>query len=174
MNDLAAPCQRPTLPSSGTAPRVRLHLDLRVSDLDRSIAFYAALFAAPPDKVRPGWARFLPDQPAVGLTLSQRLVSAPPRSRAAGATDDAALGLTHLGLQYPGSSELAEARRRVLASGLARQDEGEVVCCHSRQDKSWVVDPDGHPWELYVVLDEEPGDEPSAGLATPADRACCC
>jgi hypothetical protein len=31
-----------------------------------------------------------------------------------------------------------------------------VACCYAVQDKVWVNDPDGEPWEVYAVLDDVP------------------
>jgi hypothetical protein len=36
------------------------------------------------------------------------------------------------------------------------------------QDKVWVTDPDGAPWEVYTILDDQP-----AELPTVAAAACC-
>jgi hypothetical protein len=32
-------------------------------------------------------------------------------------------------------------------------------CCYARQDKIWVHDPDGHPWEVYVLLHDAEADD---------------
>ena len=37
---------------------MRPHLALNVSDIDRSIPFYSALFGIEPSKTRPGYAKF--------------------------------------------------------------------------------------------------------------------
>ena len=37
---------------------LRPHLALTVSDVERSIPFYAALFGTDPEKVKPGYAKF--------------------------------------------------------------------------------------------------------------------
>jgi hypothetical protein len=28
----------------------------------------------------------------------------------------------------------------------------DTECCYARQDKIWVTDPDGTPWEVFTVL----------------------
>ena len=42
-----------------------------------------------------------------------------------------------------------------------------MTCCYAVQDKVWVDDPDGAPWEIYTVLadDDTPPDELPAGDA---------
>jgi predicted enzyme related to lactoylglutathione lyase len=43
----------------------RVQLALRVSDLEESVKFYAKLFNAEPNKVRPGYANFAIGEPAL-------------------------------------------------------------------------------------------------------------
>jgi hypothetical protein len=44
--------------------------------------------------------------------------------------------------------------------------EEQTSCCYAVQDKVWVNDPDGAPWEVYTVL----ADAPDARAC--ADGAC--
>jgi hypothetical protein len=43
-------------------------------------------------------------------------------------------------------------------------DEMDTTCCYARQDKIWVRDPDGTPWEVFATLEdtEECCSEPEA------------
>lgn len=43
---------------------------MAVDDLDRAIAFYAALFGAPPALRRPGCVKWVLDDPPVNFTVS--------------------------------------------------------------------------------------------------------
>ena len=48
----------------------------------------------------------------------------------------------------------------------------DTTCCYARQDKIWVRDPDGTPWEIFVThadVEQEAG-TPGSGSAT---AACC-
>ena len=45
------------------------HLALTVSDVDRAVPFYRALLDAEPAKVKPGYAKFEPDDPGIVLVL---------------------------------------------------------------------------------------------------------
>ena len=47
------------------------HLALTVSDVERSVPFYRALLDAEPAKVKPGYAKFEPPDPAIVLALIQ-------------------------------------------------------------------------------------------------------
>jgi hypothetical protein len=46
--------------------------------------------------------------------------------------------------------------------------EEETTCCYAVQDKVWVSDPDGAPWEVYTVLADAPVDSGISG-----EGGCC-
>jgi hypothetical protein len=48
----------------------RLHVPVAVQDLDRSIRFYAALFAAEPTVVKSDYAKWMLDDPRVNFAIS--------------------------------------------------------------------------------------------------------
>ena len=116
----------------------RVQLALNVDDLDAAIDFYSKLFATPPAKVRAGYANFAVVEPPLKLVLIA--------GDAAGAT------LNHLGVEVATAGEVVEARERLAGEGLATAAEEGVSCCYATQDKVWVDDPDGAPWEVYTVL----------------------
>ena len=41
-----------------------------------------------------------------------------------------------------------------MAAGLAAFDEMDTTCCYARQDKIWVRDPDGTPWEVFATHED--------------------
>ena len=43
------------------------------------------------------------------------------------------------------------AKERLVSAGLATFDEMDTTCCYARQDKIWVHDPDGTPWEVFAT-----------------------
>ena len=49
---------------------LRPHLALTVSDVERSVPFYEALFGVAPEKLRPGYAKFSVAEPALNFTLN--------------------------------------------------------------------------------------------------------
>ena len=122
----------------------RVQLALNVDDLDEAIAFYSRLFATPPAKVRPGYANFAVEDPALKLVLLE--------NEGQGAT------LNHLGVEVTTTAEVEGARLRLAGEGLETTERNEVTCCYAVQDKVWVQAPDGQPWEIYTVLGntEEP------------------
>lgn len=117
----------------------RVQLALRVGDLDSAVDFYSRLFGAEPAKRRPGYANFAIAEPPLKLVL---LEGAP----------GAATALDHLGVEVASADEVGEASARLAAVGLETRVEDKTECCYALQDKVWVNDPGGAPWEVYTVL----------------------
>jgi catechol 2,3-dioxygenase-like lactoylglutathione lyase family enzyme len=140
-------------PPMSTEPRVQLALN--VSDIDSAVDFYSRMFDAQPHKRRPGYANFALESPALKLVLIE--------NHAAPGT------LNHLGVEVPGVQDVVDARGRLAVTGLDARDEDDVVCCHARQDKVWVSDPDGAAWEFYTITD----DHPVTADLTLAEQGCC-
>src|SRR4051812_33536205 len=116
----------------------RIQLALNVSDVDSAVEFYSRLFGVPPAKRRPGYANFSIDEPALKLVLIEN--------------PEAAATLNHLGVEVGSSGDVAAAQGRLSGEGLETTTEEGVSCCYALQDKVWVSDPDGAPWEIYTVL----------------------
>ena len=140
---------------------LRPHLALTVTDVERSIPFYRALFGAEPVKCRPGYAKFSVTQPALNFTLTQG------RRSALGA-------FNHGGIQVATTEDVLAAKERLLSAGLAAFDEMDTTCCYARQDKIWVRDPDGTPWEVFVTQgDTEEHVAGGCGCGDTAATRCC-
>src|SRR5438270_7007955 len=138
----------------------RVQLALNVSDLDAAVDFYSKLFATQPAKQRPGYANFAVADPPLKLILIEG--------------DGAPASLNHLGVEVTSTNEVSAAQARLSGEGLATATEDNVTCCYAVQDKVWVDDPDGAPWEIYTVLAdaEMPGGELRA--AEPTNESACC
>ncbi|MDQ3973380.1 MAG: VOC family protein [Actinomycetota bacterium] len=137
----------------------RVQLALNVSDLDAAVDFYSKLFATPPAKRRPGYANFAIAEPALKLVLIE--------GRGAPGS------LNHLGVEVESNGQVGDAQRRLAGEGLATATEDNVTCCYAVQDKVWVDDPDGAPWEIYTVLAD--AEIPAGRLRTVAsEEALCC
>jgi len=134
---------------------MRPHLALTVTDVDRSLPFYRALLDAEPAKVRPGYAKFEPDDPDIVLTLIEG-----KRGPDLGA-------FNHGGIKVGSTDAVLATRLRLQQSGRPTFDEMDTECCYARQDKIWVRDPDGTPWEIFTVLEDVEHEAPR-----PA-KACC-
>jgi len=150
----------------------RLQLALNVNDIDAAVEFYSTLFDTRPAKLRPGYANFAIEDPALKLILFEN-----PEQTGT---------LNHLGVERMSMAEVEAEAERLEQAGLTLDVEGDVVCCYARQDKHWVTGPDGQKWENYVVLaDAHPeleghtaftGDEAAQALrddTVPADGGCC-
>jgi len=137
----------------------RVQLALNVSDIDAAVEFYSKLFGAEAAKRRPGYANFAIAEPPLKLVLIE---SASVRG------DGVAGALNHLGVEVETPDEIQAAARRLAGEGLAPEVEEATTCCYAVQDKTWVTDPDGAPWEVYTVLADAPA---SSGLA--GDSTCC-
>ncbi len=145
----------------------RVQLALNVSDLEASVAFYSAMFGVEPHKRRPGYANFAIAEPPLKLVLIETSES----TRGTGAAG----ALNHLGVEVPSTGAVTAARARFVEAGLAAFDENDTTCCYALQDKVWVHDPAGAPWEVYTVKDENPAAArpATASLEILGDGACC-
>ena len=132
----------------------RVQLAINVSDLSAAVEFYSKLFGTEPAKVRPGYANFAVEDPPIKLVLIE--------GEGAGGT------LNHLGVEVASTQEVADTTKELAAHGLDTTSEENVSCCYAVQDKVWVRDPDGAPWEVYAVL----GDAPTMSKEM-AGQACC-
>jgi predicted enzyme related to lactoylglutathione lyase len=135
---------------------LRPHLALTVTDVERSIPFYEALFGTEPEKRRPGYAKFSVAEPALNFTLTQG------RRSELGA-------FNHAGIQVQTTEDVLAAKERLVSAGLAAFDEMDTTCCYARQDKIWVRDPDGTPWEVFAT--HEDTEESGAGGLAVAEAA---
>jgi len=149
----------------------RVQLALNVSDLEASIAFYSTLFGVEPHKRRPGYANFAITEPALKLVL----IEVPADDRGTGVTG----ALNHLGIEVEAVEQVEAQAGRLREAGLAAFDEKDTTCCYALQDKVWVHDPAGAPWEIYTVKDDDPANpQPATAsltlLAEESEGSACC
>jgi catechol 2,3-dioxygenase-like lactoylglutathione lyase family enzyme len=141
----------------------RLHVHVGVEDLDRSIAFYSALFAAEPTVVKSDYAKWMLEDPRVNFAISSG--------------DHAARGIEHLGIQAESEDELAEVYGRLTAADRPVLEEGATTCCYAKSEKSWIADPDGIVWEAFFTNGAATvyGDSPALNALSEkaAETACC-
>jgi catechol 2,3-dioxygenase-like lactoylglutathione lyase family enzyme len=134
----------------------RIQLAINVSDLEAAVDFYSKLFATTPAKRKPGYANFAIEEPPLKLVLIENA--------------DSPGTLNHLGVEVFSTDEVGAAQRRLAGEGLATADESGV-CCYAQQEKVWVNDPDGAPWEVYTVLADS--DVAGHGRRDGGDEAAC-
>jgi catechol 2,3-dioxygenase-like lactoylglutathione lyase family enzyme len=148
---------------------LKAHFALNVVNVERSIEFYRKMLGIEPSKVRRGYAKFDVQNPPLNLTLNEGVA----KERGA---------LSHLGIQVASTSDVLATRRRWSAVGLITRDEMQTNCCYATQDKTWVRDPDGNEWEVFVVLQDnlpetdpcDCGEKAQIGATTNSEPASCC
>lgn len=138
----------------------RFHVHLHVDDLQKNIAFYSAMFDAPPARVEGDYAKWMLEDPRLNFAISTRGRKA---------------GVDHLGLQVDGEQELAALKGNARNADLTLFDEGRTSCCYARSDKYWVTDPQGVAWEQFHTLGDIPvfdGAEAASCAASPGRSGC--
>jgi catechol 2,3-dioxygenase-like lactoylglutathione lyase family enzyme len=134
------------------------HISLNVGDVSHSIEFYRKMFGIEPSKVRTGYAKFDVQNPPLNLAMNEI---------PSGAEGEVSR-LSHLGIQVASTADVLAMRQRWQAAGLATRDEMQTSCCYAVQDKTWVRDPDGNEWEVFVVLEDNLPETTEVGAS-----ACC-
>ena len=137
MMDLSAIGHYP--PSKEGFVMKRMHVHVSVEDLQHSIGFYSALFAAEPAVVKPDYAKWMLEDPRVNFAISTR--GRQP-------------GLDHLGIQVESNDELHEVYARLHKAGGEVIEQGETACCYAKSEKSWIDDPAGIAWETFHTIGE--------------------
>ena len=133
-----------TITNAGNGPAVtalKAHLSLNVRNVQRSVEFYRKMLGIEPSKVRAGYAKFDVQNPPLNLALNESPVS----GRGA---------LSHLGIQMASTEDVLATKQKWNDAGLSTRDEMQTNCCYAIQDKTWVRDPDGNEWEVFVVLED--------------------
>jgi catechol 2,3-dioxygenase-like lactoylglutathione lyase family enzyme len=119
----------------------RLHVHVAVHDLQQSIRFYSALFAAEPAVKKDDYAKWMLDDPRVNFAISTRSSKA---------------GLDHLGIQAENADELEDLGSRLAQADVAVTAQKGASCCYAKSDKYWTLDPQGIAWESFHTLDSVP------------------
>jgi catechol-2,3-dioxygenase len=134
---------------------LKAHIAINVSDVNQSTEFYRKMLGLDPCKVRTGYAKFDVQNPLLNLTLNER------QGVTAGA-------LSHLGIQVNSTEDVMAVRQNWIDAGLITRDEMQTNCCYAIQDKTWVQDPDGNQWEVFVVLEDNLQASPICCTTDPA------
>jgi len=119
------------------------HVSIDTSNLDRSRAFYSALFGTDPVLVRADYVRFWPAELGLVLALNAGKVRAPGTG-----------SLQHLGILFRDQETLTAARERLRRAGFETPGEAHTECCYAELDQYWATDPSGVRWELFLAHQE--------------------
>jgi len=118
-------------------PMNTFHVALYVKDLDAAIERYRKLLGQEPAKVRHDYAKFEIADPPVIISLN---------------TGGEAGTVSHLGIRYPSTGDVASEMVRVKGGQVELLEQKGTTCCYAKADKFWVRDADGMPWEMYTLL----------------------
>lgn len=147
-----------------TASFPRMHVSLYVSNLTATLNFYTTFFAQPATKVKPGYAKFVLEQPSLIISF----VENPERVQS---------HFGHLGFQVETVQELNQRLTVAREAGLVNREEIGTSCCYAKQDKFWVNDPDGVEWEVYYFHEDAEFNDPryqaEYDQATNSTTQCC-
>ncbi len=142
----------------------RLHVHLKVSDIEQSVNFYSALFGRAPDKREADYAKWMLEDPRANIAISAR---------------GGAAGVDHVGIETDARPDLEAIAGRLKHAEIGLQEEADATCCYARSNKYWTASPDGTKWELYHTFadsrsfgaDPAPLTVPNAIAGT--KNACC-
>jgi catechol 2,3-dioxygenase-like lactoylglutathione lyase family enzyme len=137
------------------AQAIKAHISLNVRNIEQSVEFYKKMLGIEPSKVRTGYAKFDVQNPPLNLALNE--ISFNERG-----------ALSHLGIQVASTADVLAVREQWIRAGLNTRDEMQTACCYAVQDKTWVTDPDGNEWEIFVVLED------NLPEASGAEVSACC
>lgn len=122
-------------------PETRIgHVHLKVSDLDRALAFYSGVLGFEVTQRYGPQAAFLSAggyHHHIGLNTWE--------SRGAGPAPRGHPGLYHTAILYPDRASLGDALRRLRAAGIALDGAAD----HGVSEAIYLSDPDGNGVELY-------------------------
>jgi catechol 2,3-dioxygenase-like lactoylglutathione lyase family enzyme len=137
----------------------RFHVHVAVNNIEESVRFYSRVFGAPPNVVKPDYAKWMIDDPRLNFAISAR--GAPP-------------GVNHLGIQVDSDDELTALRDRLAAADERLVEEIGANCCYAKSDKYWIRDPQGMAWETFHSLGTIPlfGADTTSNAQT-GSTACC-
>jgi catechol 2,3-dioxygenase-like lactoylglutathione lyase family enzyme len=119
----------------------RMHVSLFSSDLQKTTDFYTTFFGQQPEKVMPGYAKYILNDPSLIISFAESPEKVQQR-------------FGHLGFQVATLDELKSKKEEMEKAGLKTVVEFGTKCCYALQDKFWVADPDGHQWEVYYFHED--------------------
>lgn len=115
------------------------HVSMYVKDIPTAVEHYKKIFGLEPAKVKADYAKFEIANPPVIFSLT--LGGEPGK-------------VSHLGVRYPGTGEVATEMARVKNQDISMLEQKETTCCYAKADKFWVRDTEGMPWEFYTLLED--------------------
>ncbi len=135
--------------------RLHLHINTAAEQFTHSVHFYTTLFGQRPSKERTNYAKWMLEDPRVNFVLEVIEI------------DNDQPGIHHVGVQVDDADELLQIKTALQSAEAPLLEVGETVCCFSKSEKNWTMDPSGVRWETFRSFGdvEEYGEKTSAELA---------
>ena len=114
----------------------RIHINVGVADIDRSVEFYRTLFGVEPSIHKHDYAKWMLEDPRVNFSIN---------------LTESRRGVDHIGVQADTDDELGEIQARLAAAEALTYDQPTAECCYASSSKTWVRDPDDVTWETFVT-----------------------
>jgi catechol 2,3-dioxygenase-like lactoylglutathione lyase family enzyme len=137
----------------------RMHVSVYVSNIENTIHFYNSFFGKPADKIKPGYAKYILDQPSLIISFVEN-------------KEKVQQNFGHLGFQVATKDDVLLKMLLLKKQGLTVKEEMGTNCCYALQDKFWVNDPDGVQWEIYYFHADSEFNDPKYEVKGEA-TACC-
>ncbi|HEY2774690.1 MAG TPA: ArsI/CadI family heavy metal resistance metalloenzyme [Candidatus Binatia bacterium] len=115
------------------------HVAVYVQDIPQAVEQYRKMLGIEPAKVRHDYAKFELADPPVIFSLN---------------IGGEAGKLSHLGIRYGDTGEVATEMVRVKQAEIPLLQQTGTTCCYAKADKFWVRDADGIPWEMYALIED--------------------
>ena len=119
---------------------MKLHVSMRVEELDKAVEFYSTLFNCQPVVVRENYAKWDVENPAVNFVIEAGREST---------------GFDHIGIQVENDVELDDLATRMKRTGGPFLDVASTDCCYARMEKAWVRGLANEPWEGFLTLSHD-------------------
>ncbi len=136
----------------------RMHVSFYVRNLGATTNFYNTFFGQQPEKVKPGYAKYILDEPSLIISFIEN----PERVQS---------NFGHLGFQVETREEMERRLTVAREQAIVSKEEIGTACCYAVQDKFWVNDPDGVQWEVYYFHGDSEFNDPH--YAMEGESACC-
>lgn len=115
---------------------MKLHVSMKVGDLDNAIEFYSALFNQEPLIKRDNYAKWDVHDPSVNFVVE---------------SGHDAGGLDHLGIQVASREELDPLVERMRKTDQPFLDTESTTCCYAKMEKAWVKGVADEKWEAFLT-----------------------
>ncbi|MFT5111443.1 MAG: hypothetical protein ACI8P9_000763 [Parasphingorhabdus sp.] len=122
---------------------MKLHLSMRVEDLESAKMFYSSLFNQPPTLIRENYIKWDVKDPAVNFVVES------------GRGDK---GFDHVGIQVTSDTELQDLAVRMKQTDHKFLDIENTDCCFANMDKAWIKGSANENWEAFLTHHQDSQD----------------